>query len=1544
MRKSFTTPSRIFLCLTLLLISWGALPAQSILSGSSGLRNLVSGATGMEAYPETGMRNDQQITPSSGIMQIHSVGFLSVSQLSTAVEICNNGIDDDGDGWIDGNDPDCSGAIPFLCNGSLYQTYNPGGIWKFVKVETNPVSFTIISDLTNQGLTNTSGINSIGYNTQDNFVYGINPNSPHQIYRLDQAGILYNLGNATGLPGNSYAGCFDLSGNMYITGGHATLYKLNVVTRVATLIGSIANPTADLAFNPVDGQLYAWASSADRLMRINPATAATTYVGPVQSQWNGFGALYFNAQGDIIAYGDNASITSTQQETLVKIDPNTGLVSALGTGSGVNGNDGCSCSANIELTKEVSADTVIPGQVFSYTFTIFNQSGLDVTTSSFHDTLPAGITFASEPYNLTGGVAIGSTSITGSTQCDFPLTTLPDGLSSFVIDVVAQGTCNGDVNFTNQAFIDGLPAFLGGYVASDDPNTTLITDQTYTQLYCTENCTDGIDNDGDGWIDGDDPDCSGAVPHVCDSRLYQTFNPNGDFLFIEVLTNPVAFNTISNLSANGLPSGINSIGYNAVDNFIYGLNPGSPYQFYRIDANGDFNYLGNISGLTSTNQSACFDGSGNMYITGSSNRLYRMAVPGTSAVLVGNLSSGATFGDIAFNPIDNMIYGIERVGTGVLYRVDPNTASATAIGNTGIGAGVGAQYFNAQGELIAYRNNPGALYKVDITNGNASLISTGPNTSLIDGCSCPFGIEFTKTASADTVYPGQTFTYTFTVFNQSFGPYTNVTFSDTLPPGLVWASEPQNPGPGLVIGSSSITGGTIANFSLDAVPVGISSFTIDVSTPSSCTGSFVLSNQAFLLNLPPALGGTIRSDNSNTSAILDPTDVWLQCCPASLGLTASVTDEGCPGAGDGSIDLSVGNGTAPYAYAWSNGSTSQDLSGLAAGTYSVTVTDAFGCSDQATFTVAAGVDNTPPAISCPADATVSCDAPTGPSALGNASATDNCDANPVISFADNNQGGNCPNAYTIQRVWTALDANGNSSSCTQTISVQDQVAPVLAGVPADAAVSCDNIPSAPTVSATDNCDASPTVTFSSAITPGNCAGNYTLTRTWTATDACGNSSSASQTLEVSDQAAPAVSCPANQSQTSDPGQCGANVTYAASASDNCGTVSASYSHNPGSFFPVGTTTVTFTASDDCGNTASCSFDVTITDNEAPSISCPSALNFDCQAEIPAANTSLPSASDNCAVAAVNFLGDTDNGGSGCAGDPLVITRTYEAVDASGNTATCTQTITVESTPIVVSASASPGQYVFPAYGDSSCADLSSNATGGCPPYTIQWSTGATTANISVCPTVSTTYHVTWTDSEGCSGEDSIRICVIDLVCTGGDNNGVNGNGQGGNGQNNSSNAQVHVAMCHIPPGNPNNAMTKCLPVPAVQAHMQQVHGGDHLGACGSLSGRNCGPVGNAKFAGNDEPGGDLESRFEAFPNPFNTSTTIRFTLGSDAFVTLKVYAVNGAEVATLFSGQVSAAQQNSVEFAPAQATEGIYFARLVTSNGVVKTHKLILVK
>lgn len=73
--------------------------------------------------------------------------------------------------------------------------------------------------------------------------------------------------------------------------------------------------------------------------------------------------------------------------------------------------------------------------------------------------------------------------------------------------------------------------------------------------------------------------------------------------------------------------------------------------------------------------------------------------------------------------------------------------------------------------------------------------------------------------------------------------------------------------------------------------------------------------------------------------------------PCNTTLTAAVSNVTCFGANNGSINLTVNGGTAPFSYAWSTGATVEDPSGLGAGTYTVTVTDKNNCSEAITVTI-----------------------------------------------------------------------------------------------------------------------------------------------------------------------------------------------------------------------------------------------------------------------------------------------------------------------------------------------------------------------------------------------------------------------------------------------------------------------------------------------------------------------------------------------------------------------------------------------------------------
>src|SRR5690606_29910135 len=97
-------------------------------------------------------------------------------------------------------------------------------------------------------------------------------------------------------------------------------------------------------------------------------------------------------------------------------------------------------------------------------------------------------------------------------------------------------------------------------------------------------------------------------------------------------------------------------------------------------------------------------------------------------------------------------------------------------------------------------------------------------------------------------------------------------------------------------------------------------------------------------------------------------------------------------------------------------------------------------------------------------------------------------------------------------------------------------------------------------------------------------------------------------VTVNDTELPVISCPSNVTVSNNAGVCGATITYATPVgTDNCAGASTVMTAGQASatLFPIGTTTVTYQVSDASGNTAQCSFDVTVNDTELPIIACPS---------------------------------------------------------------------------------------------------------------------------------------------------------------------------------------------------------------------------------------------------------------------------------------------------------------------------------------------------
>lgn len=178
-----------------------------------------------------------------------------------------------------------------------------------------------------------------------------------------------------------------------------------------------------------------------------------------------------------------------------------------------------------------------------------------------------------------------------------------------------------------------------------------------------------------------------------------------------------------------------------------------------------------------------------------------------------------------------------------------------------------------------------------------------------------------------------------------------------------------------------------------------------------------------------------------------------------------------------------------------------------------------------------------------------------------------------------------------------------SSTCEATITVVDDTDPVVT-CPVDITVDNDEgLCSAVvyfSISATDNCDGNVDIVATPA--SGSVFPVGTTVVDVVATDDAGNQDECSFSVTVEDNEASVLTCPAEVIAENDPGLCSAVVEFEISATDNCDDDVDIFVDIPsGSVFPVGSTLVSATATDDEGNQSDCSFYVTVNDTEAPII-------------------------------------------------------------------------------------------------------------------------------------------------------------------------------------------------------------------------------------------------------------------------------------------------------------------------------------------------------
>ncbi|MEI7897215.1 MAG: HYR domain-containing protein, partial [bacterium] len=590
---------------------------------------------------------------------------------------------------------------------------------------------------------------------------------------------------------------------------------------------------------------------------------------------------------------------------------------------------------------------------------------------------------------------------------------------------------------------------------------------------------------------------------------------------------------------------------------------------------------------------------------------------------------------------------------------------------------------------------------IAVNNTTGSCLANVAVPALTFGDNCSSTIAWTKSGATSASGSGQMGTQSFNkgvttvIFTATdVAAHTatcsfTVTVTDNEPPAITCPSNiSENTAAGVCTKSVAVpdaiyrdncAGSTLA-WTMSGATTGSSSGQVGTQTFNKgvTTIAYVVSDAAVPANTAACQMTVTVADHENPVIVNLPSNIVVSndnnVCGAVVTWTEPTATDNCTGQSISQTGGPASGSTFPI------GTT----------TITYTATDASSNTSTGSFTVKVN-DTQLPLISCPSDITdvatsgtcskvVAYTAPVG---------TDVCSGASTTQITGLASGSSFPVGVTTN-TFRVTDASGNTASCSFTVTITDTEAPVLSDCPASITQANDNNLCSAAVTwteptATDNCTASGSITWTKSHTPGSTFPVGTTTVTYVATDASGNgSSTCSFTVTVNDTQKPVITgCPADITRTTTTGQCTAAVSWTEpTATDNCtpsGSLVWSKSHTPGSTFPLGTTTVTYTATDAALNTSStCSFTVTVTDNQKPVITgCPSNITANtssgsCNAVV---SWTEPEATDNCtAPGSLIWYKSHTPGSTFSVGTTTV---TYTTTDTNGNTSIpCSFTVTV----------------------------------------------------------------------------------------------------------------------------------------------------------------------------------------------------------------------------------------------------------------------------
>ncbi|SFV31936.1 DUF11 domain-containing protein [Pseudoxanthomonas sp. YR558] len=519
---------------------------------------------------------------------------------------------------------------------------------------------------------------------------------------------------------------------------------------------------------------------------------------------------------------------------------------------------------NPGITKSVATpNPVLPSGPVSWTLTATNNA------------LASGITGLSNPTSAYG-VVISDTVNSAVT-----------GLTAVVTN--AGGTTGGSctVGAGNAVTCSGFSPLASGQSITVTLSGTLSALYNSTSLSNTATVSNTVAND----TVAANNSATSATPVTlqpnfgsCDARMFLDQVPVSTSTLFNVNYSTTPF-TYTSLGSSSATTGRNGVGYNVLDNYIYGIRwptSGGVVELIRVGADGSGLNLGVIAGLpASTYNNGVISPTGDYYLkTGfSDTTLYRInlaTTPYTATTIT--LSQPVQTFDLAW--YNGRLYGVNSTSSpSQLVSIDPVSGAVTTIGSTSpLTNALSMWGFNN----MLLGSSGGVIYALDPSVGSATQLSTvNPVSSNGDGANCPSAnIQFnadlsvTKTntpasgpsdLASDTYVPGQARTYTIVVSNTSasFGAQ-NVRVSDPVPAGIDPATVSwtcTSTSGSAVCGVASGTG-ALNDTGLDLPPSAVATYLVTMTVPVGFTGT--LTNTVAIT--PP---NTINDANASNNLASD---------------------------------------------------------------------------------------------------------------------------------------------------------------------------------------------------------------------------------------------------------------------------------------------------------------------------------------------------------------------------------------------------------------------------------------------------------------------------------------------------------------------------------------------------------------------------------------------------------------------------------------------------------------------------------------------------